>query len=182
MKEEFISALRRRLASTTVGPSAVRGMGPKGTVFAARDFLANIDVKKFNNKTEREFILSLNKTTQLFVKKMPDGAKHWGTARKLLNLFLRAVVYNRFLCEKYNLYHIEPWLEVPLDSNVAEGLRSELTGETLPKWKTVIGLDKKTSHIYQTFASEIARAKGENRVHLDLIYWRRDFVTAKSRK
>lgn len=107
MKEEFIAALLRRVASTSVGPSAVRSR-PKGTVFAARDFLANINMRNFNKPTEKEFLSTLNKTTEMFVKKMPDGAKHWGSARKLLNLFLRAVVYNRFLCEKYNLYHIEP--------------------------------------------------------------------------
>jgi hypothetical protein len=119
----------------------------------------------------------LNKATQSLLKKLPRVAQNWGAARKFLNIFLRGIIYNRFLCENYNLYHIEPWLELPLDSHVANGLRSEPGGSSLPRWKTVIGLDNKTSQQYQNFASKIAIEKGISLVHLDLIYWRRDFVT-----
>ena len=178
MKEKFMRALHRRTASTSVGPSTARGMGPKGTIFAARDYLANLDLKIFNKQTENDFLKSLNEVTQSFLKKLPSGAQNWGAARKFLNIFLRGIIYNRFLCEKYDLYHIEPWLELPLDSHVANGLRSEQGGRSLPRWKTVIGLDNKTSQQYQNFASEVAKKEGVSRVHLDLIYYRRDFTTA----
>ncbi len=178
MKEEFTRALLRRMASTSVGPSTARGMGPKGTISAARNYLANINIKSFNKRTEKKFIESLNKETQSFLEQLPNGAKNWGAARKFINIFLRGIIYNRFLCEKYNLYHIEPWLELPLDSHVADGLRLEPGGKILPRWETVIGLYDKTSQQYQKFASEVAERKGVNRVHLDLIYWRRAFTTS----
>lgn len=100
--------------------------------------------------------------------------KYWGAARKFLNIFLRDVVYNRYLCDKYELMHIVPWLELPLDSQVASGLREEPGGGSLPRWKTVIGLEKADSQKFQAFATEVAARMGCERVHLDVIYWRRE--------
>lgn len=82
------------------------------------------------------------------------------------------MVYNRFLCDEFKLTRIEPWLELPLDSHVAKGLKRESGGATLPRWKTVIGLDAKTNRLYQEFASGVAKSKGVARIHLDLYYWR----------
>lgn len=120
----------------------------------------------------------MNKATEIFKKNLPAGAQHWGAARKFLNIFLRDIIYNRFLCETYELRHIEPWLEVPLDSHVANGLRSEPGGSMLPRWRTVIGLDNKTNQKFQEFAFEVAKSKSLYRVHLDLIYFRGDFIMA----
>jgi hypothetical protein len=107
------------------------------------------------------------------VKKLPVGGQHWGSARKYLNIFLRDVAYNKYLYRAYKLSAIGPWLEVPLDSHVAGGLREEQGGAVLPRWTTVIGLDATTSATYQKFAFQVAKSKGFDRVHLDLLYWRR---------
>ena len=155
-------------------------MGPRGTIFAARDYLASLDLGRFKKKTQKKFSASLNAATAAFLKHLPRGARHWGLARKCLNIFLRGVVYNRFLCEHYNLYHIEPWLELPLDSHVAKGLREERGERSLPRWKTVISLDPETNRQYQEYATEIAKMKKTHRVHLDVLYWRREFVAAKT--
>jgi hypothetical protein len=176
MDKNLINALRRRMASTSVGPSAARNMGPKGTISAARDYLASLDLRKFIKKSEKDFAKYLNETTIDFAKHLPPRARHWGSARKFLNIFLRQVIYNRFLCEHYNLYHIEPWLEVPLDSHVAKELRKERGGDVLPRWKTVISVDSETNHKYQEYAAKVAKMNNMHRVHLDVLYWRRDFV------
>ena len=178
MKQEIISVLLRRVASTSVGPSTVRRMGPKGTIKAAREFLADLDLGSFAKKTDNEFQAVLDRATEQFVNHLPKGARHWGAARKFLNIFLRQAVYNRFLGEHYKLYPIEQWLEVPVDSHVAKGLRKEKGGNVLPRWRTVFGLDKETNQKYQVFATEVARRKETYRVHLDLIYWRHEFVAA----
>jgi hypothetical protein len=105
---------------------------------------------------------------------MPKKAQHWGACRKFLNIFLRGVVYQKYLVEHYDLHHVEPWLEVPLDSHVAKRLRREPGGrKAVPPWRTVIGLDARTNTKYQKFASEVAARRGIDRVHLDVIYWRR---------
>jgi hypothetical protein len=160
MNKEFIELLHIRIAKTSVGASTARRMGPKGTVVAARNYLGNLELSRFSVSTEKQFKSVMNRTTSAYVKKLPEGAQHWGAARKFLNIFLRDIVYNKYLCKKYRLSQIEPWLEVPLDSTVGKGLRCELGGQVLPKWRTVIGMDFSTN-------------KRVLRIHLDLRYWRR---------
>ncbi len=175
MDAKLIDALHRRIASTSVGPSTARGMGPKGTIEAARKYLAELKLNDFRRPTEREFQTTLDRATERLVKHLPRGAKNWGAARKFLNIFLRGVVYDRFLCEHYDLYGIEKWLELPLDSHAAQGLCGERGGKILHKeyrWTTVIGLTEEKSRKYQEFANGIAKMKKTHRVHLDILYWR----------
>ena len=173
MNEEILNLLHRRVASTSVGPSTARRMGPKGTVQAARDYLAELNLDRFSVRSEIEFREVLNRTTRAYVKKLPSGAQHWGPARKFINIFLRDVLYNKYLCTAYKLSAIEPWLEVPLDSHVAKGLRGENGGTSLPRWRTVIGLNARTNTRHQQFASSVAAGMGIHRIHLDILYWRR---------
>lgn len=172
-KGDFLRYVQLRIANTAVGPSTVRGMGPRGTVEAARRYLADIDIAVFAQDSQRHFATRLNRETLRFMKGLPAGARRWGIARKLLNIFLRGAAYNRYLNDAYDLPNVEPWLEVPLDSHVAKALRAEDGGEELPRWRTVIGLEPAVSQQYQDFAAVVARRKGMHRVHLDLLYWRR---------
>jgi hypothetical protein len=105
-------------------------------------------------------------------RKLPVGAQHWGTARKCLNIYLRDVLYNRFLCEHFRLSKLEKLLEIPLDSEVARGLRAEPEGAMLPKWRTIKGLDRATIALYQKSAVAVAKRVGTDAVHLDVVYWR----------
>ena len=174
MNPQLIKALHRRLAITSIGVSTARGMGPSGTIAIAREFLMDLSLAAFACSDATKFHRKLDRITASYVDYLPSGAQHWGAARKFLNIFLCGVVYNKYLSDKYDLDHIVPWLEVPLDSHVAKGLRCEPGGITLPRWKTVIGLDDRTSAIYQEFASVTAERIGCERVHLDLLYWRRE--------
>ena len=180
MNKELLKLLQRRIAGTSAGPSTAHGMGPKGTVAAAPIFLAELNLLRFSVRSENEFKAVLNRSTRAYVKKLPKGSQYWGCARKFLNIFLRGVVYNKYLCSAHEIPHIEPWLEVPLDSHVAKGLRRERGGKELPKWRTVIGLDARTNTKYQQFAGKVAAEKGIHRVHLDLLYWRPPKRTAKT--
>jgi len=178
MNQEILDLLHRRIAGTSVGASTARRMGPKGAIAAARSYLAGLDISRFSVSSEEEFQAVLNRATRAHVKKLPTGAQYWGPARKFMNIFLRNLLYNKYLCAAYQLSHIEPWLEVPLDSHVAKGLRGENGGKQLPRWKTVIGLDARTNSKYQRFATNVAAEKGIYRVHLDLLYWRRPATAA----
>jgi hypothetical protein len=172
-EDEFLAFLQRRIANTSVGPSTVRGMGPRGTVEAARRHLVGVELRTFALASEQEFVERLDFETDRLMRKLPGEASRWGIARKLLNIFLRGATYNRFLCGAYDLPCAEPWLEVPLDSHVATGLREEDGGKALPPWRTVKDLDPVVSRQYQDFAAVVAKQKGIVRVHLDLLYWRR---------
>jgi hypothetical protein len=174
MDIRLIKALRYRIANTSIDAATARNMGPKGTVSAARNYLAGLNLMNFKKKNIKAFRRSLNRATIRFIKFLPQGSKHWGSARKFLNIFLRNTVYNRFLCRHYDLNCIKQWLEVPLDSHVAKGLITEVDSKLLPRWKTVIGLDQRISQLYQDFALKVAKKKGIHRVDLDLLYWRRE--------
>ena len=156
-----------------IGPSTARGMGPAGTIQAARGFLAEVKLSRFEVTSEKAFIEELDKCTEELRRAMPPGARQWGSARKFLNIFLRGCVYNRHMCNHFKIAAVERWLEVPLDSHVAEGLRTRDGRMDLPKWRTVVGLSPEVSQIYQQAAAEIAAAQGVHRIHLDLRYWRR---------
>lgn len=172
--EAFIELLRRRQASISVAASTARGMGPSGTVQAARDSLAALDLKAFCCKNEKDFLRALDKATEKVRGKLISGYQYWGAARKFVNIFLRGCTYNKYLCAWYNLKHIESYLEVPLDSHVYRGLKVD--GAKLGSWPGVIHLQKSTSNKCQEWAKAIGLQKKINRVDLDVEYWRRAVV------
>jgi len=182
MNRRLIKALHRRIANTSIGASTARGMGPVGTVSAARTFLVELPLRRFKCRSAVGFQRALDRVTLEYVGQLPRGGQHWGSARKFLNIFLRGVVYNRYLCEDYSLARIVPWLEVPLDGHVARGLCGERDGSSLPAWKTVIGLDPITSKCYQDFAADVAARMRCERIHLDLLYWRREQTGEPARR
>ncbi len=104
---------------------------------------------------------------------MPRGARHWGVARKCLNLFFRDAIYNFYLRKEYKLAKFEKFLEIPLDSYVGHALHRQARDERrdVPPWRTVKGLTPEASAKFQAFASEIARRKRTKRLHLDVAYW-----------
>lgn len=143
---------------------------PKGTVAAAHSYLEQLDLRVFSTGSATGFRRALDGKTDSLARRLPE--RRWGIARKCLNIFLRDAAYNRFLCRAYNLDRIEPWLEVPLDRQVAEGLKREAGRGFLPRWRAIKTLDPEVSRRYQDFAARVAKGKGIHRVHLDLLYWR----------
>jgi len=177
MKDDIIPMLIKNQASSSVGSSTLRGMG-KRIAQQARESLMTIDPRKYSNaSTEHQFLTLLESDTKKIMKSFSyDNRKNWGAARKVLNIFLRNLTYNKYTCKARKLAHIEKWLEVPLDSNVAKGLRTTqiktgLEPKLLP-WKSIKGLEKEESNNYQIVASKIAKKKRLNRVDLDICYWR----------
>lgn len=169
---ELFALLKQRIAGTSVGASTARGMGPAGTIQAARSFLAGVDLRQFSVRSEEDYRRVLNSTTRRLANSLPGNKAMWGPSRKFINIFLRNVLYNRYLCDKYGFGKLGPWLEVPLDSHVAKGLRNEEEGHRLPAWKSVVGLDATLSRKYQKVAGEVAERRRTLRVHLDIVYWR----------
>ncbi len=171
---EFLDMARRRVAQVAVGPSTLRGNGPKGTAVAVRKHLASRDLGGFVQRTEVAFRKRLDFETDELLAAMPRSARHWGLARKLLNIFLRDALYNRYVSSAEHFEGIEEWLEVPLDSHVGKRLRREPGFNALPPWGTIRGLTPVVHRQFQDAASSVARLHGVARVHLDLLYWRGD--------
>ena len=147
-------------------------MGPPGTIQAARIFFQGVDLRRFRRRSEIAFAKELNAATNELEYSLPEGAQHWGSSRKFLNIFLRGCLYNQYICKAYSLDRLEPWLEVPLDSHIAKGLKRSAGRGQLPRWTTVIGLSQENSELFQAYASDFAARQKTFRVHLDLKFWR----------
>jgi hypothetical protein len=142
----------------------------KGTVRAARKYLARLSLSRFGTTSHAQFANELDRATRQLLTRLPKKARHWGRARKGLNIFLRSCLYTAYLRDAYKLGLAERFFEVPLDGITGDRLWRE-SGDSLPRWKTVQGLGKETSTQYQAAAATLAAQNGFARVHLDAIWW-----------
>ncbi len=171
LSSRALQLLQDRVAEVAVGPSALRNQGSPGVVTEARRFLKSIKLSRFSTKSESGFQRSLDAATEVLKRRLPERARHWGTARKAINLFLRDCLYHSYLSLENRLGRLEPWLEIPLDSQVAAGVLGN--GQTsLPRWPGIKHLTPEVSQLYQQAARQIASERGVHRVHLDLEWWR----------
>jgi hypothetical protein len=162
--------IRHHVAISAVGSSAGRNMMVKGEIEGVREFLDKLDIKQFSKPTR--FQCTLDAKTKSLARRLSRGG--WGAARKFINLFLRTATYNFYLRKRYKLDRVEALLELPLDKFAGKALRSESEGKTLPRWKGVIHLTPESSAHYQTVAAQVGARMSMCRVHLDMLYWRRE--------
>lgn len=167
---ELLDAIQSRAARVAVGASAVRGRGNSGTVTAARKFFAELDLATFG-VTPGRFHRVLDRETQRLLDSLPKQARHWGLARKLLNIFLRDCFYTGELNQAYGLHRAEKALEIPLDSITARALKKTQPRGSLPQWPGVRHLTVGVSEVFQQAALVEARRHKITRVHLDAILW-----------
>ncbi len=171
MNANYARLLLRQVAQLTANGSSLRNQGAPGVVAAARKGLADMNLLLLPRAGGEDFACYLDDITQILLRGFPAGGRNWGAARKVLNLFLRDCLYNFYLRDWYGLAVCEPYLEVPLDSYVAEGLRKTARGDDLPEWCGVKHVTSEVNALYQEIASEEADRLGIERVHLDLRYW-----------
>lgn len=171
---DFLRTIHNRIAEAAVGPSALRNQGASGVIRAAREYFKRLDLRTFAVSKERDFVRRLDAASDDLCRKFPKGARHWGAARKAMNLFLRDALYNTFLSKHYHLEKTESWLEIPLDQYVAAGLHRDYHGTDLPRWDGIKHLTPENSRAFQRAAKLVAQGKGMARIHLDLLYWRRN--------
>lgn len=170
MSRETLHALQARAARAALSSSSMRGAGSRGVVKAGREFLGELSLKRFGTDQRSRFYRVLDEATDDLRHSFPRGARHWGLARKGLNIFLRECLYTVYLRRAYSLHLAERFFEVPLDSITGKELQQAGIG-ILPLWGTVRALSPELSEAYQTVASSIAREKGMARVHLDAVWW-----------
>lgn len=170
---EFIRFHQKSLGERAIGASTLRSQGASGVIRRARNYLKRMDLKPLKRvRNQKQFRKYLEERTRRLANSFPDGAKgNWGAARKAINIFLRDCSYNRHVSKAFILSKVNKWLEVPLDSHVAEGLAGN-SSSPIKKWKSIKSLNLVTSDYYQELALRIAKDKGIARVDLDLIYWR----------
>ncbi len=113
----------------------------------------------------------LDRQTEFLLDDFPISGRPWGAARKAINLFLRDTLYNQYLCRRFGFHKLESWLEVPLDSASARGLKLAAGRGVLPRWPGLKHLGPAVSEEFQEFATGHARTIGLERVHLDMYLW-----------
>ncbi len=171
-KDDFFDrAVQRYIAVNVIGPSTLGAHGSSGAMRAAQNYLAAAELSGFKARTEDEFLGELNAQTERLRATLPPGGQHWGSARKALNLFLREVWNNRFLCQRYALGPSEEWLEVPLDRWIVSVLKREAGRGKLTAWPGLNLLTADVNASFQAFARTVAAGKGIARVHLDICLW-----------
>jgi hypothetical protein len=168
---DLLKAFQSRAARMAVGASTVRGQRVSGIVEAARAHLRDLPLEEFSVTQRTAFDGELDARTQQLKAALPAGARRWGLARKVLNIFLRDCVYSVHLRDAHGLGGIEDFLELPLDRVTADALCLACRHKSLPEWKGVRYLDRRTSRVYQDAAQDVASAYGVARVHLDAIWW-----------
>lgn len=171
MTKSFLATMQHAVAVFAIGPSALRNQGESGVIDAAREFLAQLDLSSYMVKKREEFEVLHNSTTEILIQALPKKAQNWGAARKAINLFLRDILYNTYLAKRYQFSMIEKWLEIPLDSAVARGLRKRSNRGELTSWPGLKNLSMEVKFLFQSFAEELANKRGLARVHLDIYLW-----------
>jgi hypothetical protein len=167
---DFIETMQRRTGVTAVGPSALRGQG-KGVLKVTQAYLGAIDLSRIPKSNQKGYTAWLDEHTNALLEKLPIRNRPWGAARKALNLFMRDTLYNRYLNDYYKIDKLELWMEVPLDSAVAKGLKRKAGRGQLPQWSGLKNLKPNVSEIFQKYAIEHAKMKNISRVHLDVYLW-----------
>lgn len=169
-KKEFLRAVQSRVARVAVSASAVRGQGNKGTVAAARSVFRRLDLTGFG-VSQSGFTRCLEKQTKALLTKLPSGARHWGIARKLINIFLRDCLYNSYLSDAYRLRRAEKAFEIPLDSITAISLKRLAGRGKLPPWPGVKYVSPALNAKFQAAATDEAAKRRIARVHFDAVLW-----------
>jgi len=170
-EDQLLQAFQSRAARISVGASTVRGRGNAGVVAASRRYLRQLDLSMFGQPTEARFSKNLDAVTIALRDSLPRGTRHWGLARKALNIFLRDCLYTTFLDAAFNLRKNEAFFELPLDSITAVHLKRAAGRGKLPAWPGVKHLTEQLSARFQEAASAEADRRGIPRIHLDAIWW-----------
>lgn len=167
----LLRAIQSRTARVAVGASTVRGRGNAGVVAASRRYLRDLDLRQFGRAGKARFATKLDESTKDLCAALPHNARHWGLARKVLNIFLRDCLYTTYLDEAFGLRRNDAYFELPLDSITAKQLKRSAGRGLLPAWPGVKHLSPSLSARFQQAASAQAEQRGISRVHLDAVWW-----------
>lgn len=167
----LVRIVQSRVARIAVGPSTARGKGNAGIVEAARSFLVKLELSPFGTADAAKFRMNLDSQTLELLAAFPSAARHWGIARKLLNIFLRDSFYTTYLRDAYDLKKAEELFEIPLDSFIAKALLNQVRPSKLEVWRGVKWVSPALNGEYQNAATHVAATQGFARVHLDALWW-----------
>jgi hypothetical protein len=93
----------------------------------------------------------------------------FGPARKVVNLYMRDLLYADLTRSAYTLEGCQHLMECPLDSLTMKGIKN--AANLTIKVPQVSKLQRSESDHFQEVGKKIADGRNTCAVHLDLIYW-----------
>jgi len=172
MDGEQLEMMQRYVANIAISGSTLRNQGAEGVASVARAFLSELDLNVLRETEPEQYPNLLDEWTEGLRARLPVGARHWGTARKALNVFMVQTFMNKYLSREYDLTRFGDVLETPLDSQATRKLRRIAGRARLPRWNGIVNLREGDSQRYQEFASTVADQEDIPRACLDIMLWR----------
>jgi putative transcriptional regulator len=186
-ERENVNRIQKRVADISITTSVVWGIGFKGALAVSRKFVAELDLSELGQaRDEHAFIAMLDKKTGELQLRLQEqrgrqasarstDAKLWGSARKVLNVFLCEAYFNRVLEPFYGLRKLANWFEIPLDKQTVSAVRRKAEQFGLqgpPPFPGIKWLDRETSLKYQALAREIATEMLlPARIYFEVVTW-----------
>jgi len=171
IKENHRKNILKRVAKVCVSSSTVRVFKHSSQI---KERLQNIDVEELSkikkSNFKKWFENKLNEVTKAIPKitsrgkKITDGARKWGYGAKILNLFLRDIVFHHRYFTGKDADRIQSFLYVPLDSIVL-GRLHELGKQQHKKIKDIDSPEKFYS--VQNILGQAANEIGVPRIWFD---------------
>ncbi|GJQ29736.1 MAG: hypothetical protein HBSAPP03_16200 [Phycisphaerae bacterium] len=170
MAFDLLSTTQNYLVVSTTGGSVLRNQEPL-VVSTIQRFLRLIPLSSVPHESA-EYEVWLDEHTARMLAAMRSKVRPWGTARKALNLFMRACICDHHLRTAHALERAEPWAEVPLDSIVAKALKRAAGRGCLPQWPGLKRLTPDANASFQAFALKHTAELGlRSRIFLDYVLW-----------
>ena len=171
-KDDFLSNMQTYVANIAISGSTLRNQGAKGVVAAAREFLGTLALKELVCIESPQYPCLLTKWTAELRSYLPVNARHWGTARKAINVFMVQTFLNKYLYREFELHRFADMFETPLDSKAASKLKKEVPETNLRNWNGIRALTEEDSTLYQQAATTLAQQYHIPRACLDTVLWR----------
>ncbi|MDD2763925.1 MAG: hypothetical protein PHE83_08145 [Opitutaceae bacterium] len=175
MRTTWPEKVRKHLAIASVGGSTLMMQSGKDRGKNARAFLlANVPLTGLSAMDEAAFLTFLDQRTTELARILPrpdDNLPNWGAARKVLNIYLRLCAMNKDTHRTFNLAVAEPFLEVPLDNDVVEGI-DQRWGTRFKRTFKIKTLTPQFSAEIQAAAKRLAATESLYRYELDVLFWR----------
>ena len=173
-RRDWPETVRLHLAAASVGNTTLMMQAGKGRIGRAREYLRSqvllTGLSQFKGAHFAEFLNANTNALSLELRRPEDNKPNWGAARKVLSIFLRQCAMNKDLNPAFKLATVEPFLEVPLDSQIV-GKIDKLAVTGYASNFRIKSLEPALNSEIQKVALGIASSEGLHRYELDVLFW-----------
>lgn len=182
-QEMYREAMFKRIVNIQLMPSATRNQYPRDEEDQIIGTLENLRVTFLAYDKAVEAILNaedaneFKQKLEVLTTELVDGTSFpFGTIRKCVNLVLfLCSTCNAFVSEESKRKGLFQWLEVPIDNQVFNYLKSQVSDFRYDGTFTIINLTKDQHEYLQEVAEGLSQSKSDvypTRCYIDFYAWR----------